>query len=58
MPVEWLEVKCAQIKKRAMENNLSILPESSERFATVINKKQIVVEITDPKTHEKIVKNA
>jgi hypothetical protein len=41
-----------------MENDLSILPESSESFATVINKKQIVVELTDTKTQEKIVKNA
>jgi len=58
VPVEWLEVKCAQIKKRAMENDLSILPGSSESFATVINKKQIVVALTDARTQEKIVKNA
>lgn len=58
MPVEWLEAKCAQIKKRAMENDLTLSPGSQESFAAVINKKQLVVAVTDAKTQEKIVKNA
>ena len=50
VPVEWLEIKCAEIKKRALESDLALSPAGSDSFAQIINRKQLVVSSTDEKT--------
>jgi len=48
IPVEWLELKCTEIKKKAMENDTALIANKDETTASILNKKQIVIQSTDP----------
>lgn len=48
IPVEWLELKCCEIKKKALENDVSLIQAGkNELTAQVMNKKQIIVNSHD-----------
>jgi hypothetical protein len=39
IPVEWIELKCTQMKKKALENDVALVSEKSSMTGQVINKK-------------------
>ena len=39
IPVEWIELKCTQMKKMALENDVALIAEKSSMTGQVINKK-------------------
>jgi hypothetical protein len=55
VPVEWLELKCTEIKKRALENDFSLINGTEEMSAQVMNKKQLVITSTDPDSGESFI---
>ena len=57
-PIDWVEMRCQQIKKLAMENDLTLIPDSSLMTANIYNNKQIIFNSTDPDTKEGIISNA
>jgi hypothetical protein len=57
-PVEWHEMRCTEIKKRALENDVSLTVNKDEITASILNKKQIVIYSNDPETKETLIQNA
>lgn len=43
VPLEWLELRCTEIKRKALENDVTLVPNEGENSATIMNKKQIVL---------------
>ena len=50
-----MELKCTQIKKRALENDFSLINSLEEMSAQIMNKKQIVITSTDPESGESFI---
>ena len=55
VPVEWLELKCTEIKKKALENDFSLINANEEMSAQIMNKKQLVITSTDPDSGESFI---
>ena len=55
MPVEWLEMKCSEIKKKACENDIALQINNNDITALIMKNKQIVMYINDLATNETII---
>jgi len=58
VPLEWLELRCIELKRKALENDISLVPNEGENTATIMNKKQIILSFNDKATGEAIIQNA
>lgn len=57
VPLEWIELKQSLLKRTALENDISLIPNANENTATILNKKQILLQSNDVETGEKIIVN-
>ncbi len=58
IPVEWLELRCTEIKKKALENDYSLINTAEDMTAQILNKKQIVINMNDQVSGESFIQNA
>ncbi|CDW84904.1 hect e3 ubiquitin [Stylonychia lemnae] len=58
VPLEWLELKYVEIKRKALENDVSLIPNLGENTASIMNKKQIILQSSDPTTGDTVIQNA
>lgn len=47
MPIDWVELKCSSIKRSALERDASLKMSSDDTTATILNKKQVIINSFD-----------